>query len=243
MNSDGWVNRPPSATEMPSGLKPEEAVQYSLAGDDRAYGPTAAGDLYWGPGDGLENEGWIRSYRKVAMAPVRPHGVGDVAGTTPGSAARFNAGKPDLSLIPASILSDLADHARTLAPTPAEIYWPVVLSRLGAFQMRDGGREALLDALRVMDNDGLLWADCARVFDYGREKYSAWNWARGQAWSIPIGSALRHIVFGTLRGEALDPESGLSHRGHVACNIVMLLWFLDHYPEGDDRYNPPSRRA
>ena len=66
----------------------------------------------------------------------------------------------------------------------------------------------------------------------------SWNWAKGQAWSVPLASALRHIVFGILAGETHDPESGETHRGHVACNIVMLLTYLTSYPEGDDRpYN------
>lgn len=231
MSVVSWVSRSAEDGESaPLQLLKDDEVEFRLAGDPTVRRETA-GNLYWAP------EGGIVAWRKVATVPV---GVGDVNGTALGSAARFNGSKPDLSLIPASIVGGYADHARTLAAPPTEIYWPVVLAWVGAFQMRDDGRHALRNALHAMDNDGLLWADCARVFDYGRRKYSAWNWARGQAWSIPIASALRHIVFGTLKGEEIDPESGLPHRGHIACNIVMLLWFIDHYPAGDDRFTPPA---
>ena len=76
--------------------------------------------------------------------------------------------------------------------------------------------------------------DCARVFDYGRKKYAEWNWAKGQAWSAPLGCLLRHLA-AWQRGEDNDPESGLPHLGHAMCNLVMLSTFAQTYPEGDDR--------
>jgi hypothetical protein len=41
-----------------------------------------------------------------------------------------------------------------------------------------------------------------------------------------------------LSGEETDQESGRSHWGHVACNVIMLVHFEQFYPEGDDR--PPA---
>ena len=76
--------------------------------------------------------------------------------------------------------------------------------------------------------------DEARVWDYGRQKYTSWNWAKGMAWSVPLGCALRHLA-AWQRGEDLDPESGLPHLAHVACNIRMLSLFAKTFPEGDDR--------
>lgn len=81
---------------------------------------------------------------------------------------------------------------------------------------------------------GDWWTDCALVFDYGRKKYAEWNWAKGMAWSIPLACAVRHLL-AILRGEENDPESGLPHRGHVACNLVMLAQYEATYHEGDDR--------
>lgn len=233
--SDGWIKRPKGTKGLPAGLNRHDLIEVRLEGDDGVCSdPDRAENWDW-----LDGPGQIALYRVLAPA-AKPAGVGDVNGTTLGSAARFNASKPDLSLIPAGIMADYADQVRDLPHPNSEIYWPMVLRHLGDFQMRDADAFSLRNALRVMDNDDRLWADCARVFDYGREKYSAWNWARGQAWSIPLASALRHIVFGTAEGEMLDPESGLPHRGHIACNIVMLLWFIEHYPQGDDRFNPPA---
>jgi hypothetical protein len=76
--------------------------------------------------------------------------------------------------------------------------------------------------------------DCARVFDYGRRKYAAWNWAKGMGWSDPYGCLLRHMA-AWFNGENNDPESGLPHLGHAMCNLVMLATFARTYHEGDDR--------
>lgn len=108
-------------------------------------------------------------------------GVGDVNSTEKGSAARFNAGKPDYSLIPISTL-----------------------------------------------------ADEARVWEYGAKKYSRNNWKKGQKWSVPMASLLRHLA-AWQDGEDIDSESGLPHLAHIACNVRMLTLFSQTYPEGDDR--------
>lgn len=76
--------------------------------------------------------------------------------------------------------------------------------------------------------------DCARVFDYGRQKYAAWNWAKGMDWSVPYGCLLRHMA-AWFDGEENDPESGLPHLGHAMCNLVMLATFARTFAEGDDR--------
>ena len=81
---------------------------------------------------------------------------------------------------------------------------------------------------------GIALEDCARVFDYGRKKYAAWNWAKGMQWMVPFGCLLRHL-YAWARGEDNDPESGLPHLGHAMCNLVMLTTFARTYPEGDDR--------
>lgn len=38
-----------------------------------------------------------------------------------------------------------------------------------------------------------------------------------------------------MRGEYIDQDSKLPHRGHIMCNIVMLQTYADIYPEGDNR--------
>lgn len=90
---------------------------------------------------------------------------------------------------------------------------------------------------------------CARVLDYGAKKYTIYvdkggneikgsevtlmsetlkvkhsgrdNWKNGLKKSEVLDSMLRHIT--ALRnGEELDPESGLSHIGHIQCNAMFL---------------------
>jgi hypothetical protein len=76
--------------------------------------------------------------------------------------------------------------------------------------------------------------ECAAVFDYGSRKYASWNWVKGMKWSIPIDCALRHARALWVGNEENDPESGLPHRGHIMCNIVMLLHYRQYFPEGND---------
>jgi len=79
-----------------------------------------------------------------------------------------------------------------------------------------------------------LLRSTADVFEYGAAKYSAWNWAKGMAWSVPYACAMRHLT-AWYAGEELDEESGQTHLAHAMCNLLMLEHYRTHYPEGDDR--------
>lgn len=153
--------------------------------------------------------------------------VGNINSDAKGSGARFNDGKVPLELLPLELVADyflaMGAESKTLAMN--------CLKALGRFQA-GGGVDDLRQALRwIVGSD---FEPCARVFDYGRRKYAEWNWAKGMAWSIPIACAARHLI-AIQNGEVDDPESGLPHRGHAACNIVMLLTYVHTFPEGDDR--------
>ncbi|MDE2102744.1 MAG: hypothetical protein KGL39_36200 [Patescibacteria group bacterium] len=76
--------------------------------------------------------------------------------------------------------------------------------------------------------------DEARVWMYGEKKYARWNWMKGMDWSIPFACLMRHMA-AWQRGEELDPESGLPHLAHAMCNLRMLTFYAEHYPEGDNR--------
>lgn len=108
-------------------------------------------------------------------------GIGDINSPDAGTAARYNGGKPDLSLIPLCTLEDEA-----------------------------------------------------RVWMYGKEKYAAWNWAKGMVWSAPLASMLRHIS-AWQSGQDADPESGLPHLAHAMCNLRMLTLYARTFQAGDDR--------
>lgn len=93
---------------------------------------------------------------------------------------------------------------------------------------RFNGGKARLDLVPLQGLE-----DAARVFEYGAQKYAPWNWAKGMAWSVPIGCMMRHLM-AIQRGEEIDPESGLPHIGHLMCNALMLATFRHTYPEGND---------
>jgi len=155
---------------------------------------------------------------------MRATDVGDINSNDVGSGARFNAGKPDIGLLPLSILAGVYQEAGAGHKAINALY------SLGNFQA--GGDRA--DLTQVLVDIQFRWEDCARVFEYGKRKYAAWNWAKGMAWSVLIACAGRHLM-AMFHGEYLDSESGEPHEGHVACNIFMLLLYLNTYPQGDDR--------
>lgn len=65
-------------------------------------------------------------------------------------------------------------------------------------------------------------AELVKVLTYGANKYAERNWERGQKWSVPFASCMRHLL-AWHAGEDVDPESGLSHLAHAACNVAFLL--------------------
>lgn len=157
--------------------------------------------------------------------------VGDINSDTRGSGARYNTGKPQLELLPLRLM---ARFYEMLGAESIERKRALnALFRLATFQERGDPRSLMLAMCDL--GPGVLH-DTARVFEYGRKKYAAWNWAKGMAWSVPLACAARHLE-AILLGEALDLESGLPHRGHAGCNIVMLETYSHEntYPEGDDR--------
>lgn len=166
------------------------------------------------------------------LAEVGIGGIGDVHSTARGSGARFNAGKPPMELVPACLISEFFAG---VACTEVQDEARSALYYLGLWQQRCAENDYLRLALSALSADG--WYECAQVFDYGKRKYAEWNWVKGMPWSVPFACAVRHLM-AILRGETNDPESGLPHRGHVFCNLVMLMTFENTYPEGDDR--PPA---
>jgi hypothetical protein len=76
--------------------------------------------------------------------------------------------------------------------------------------------------------------DECRVWEYGKRKYAAWNWAKGMPWSVAFACMMRHMS-AWQRGEENDQESGLPHIAHAMCNLRMLTLYAKTYTEGDDR--------
>lgn len=168
--------------------------------------------------------------------------IGNVNSSERGSGARFNDGKVAMEFIPAHVLADFyvgADYGAALAPRAVEILYAI-----SDFEERSGDDDvalnwALGNALPdTLDVGVERWRQVASVFAYGATKYAAWNWAKGMPWSVPLACIKRHAVqiIEAENDESLyDSESGISHIGHIAANIVMLQHYLQHFQEGDDR--------
>ena len=64
-----------------------------------------------------------------------------------------------------------------------------------------------------------------KVLTFGADKYEPNNWQKVEdAEDRYYAAALRHLI-AWRKGEKTDPESGLSHLDHVACNIMFLQHF------------------
>lgn len=74
-----------------------------------------------------------------------------------------------------------------------------------------------------------------RVLAYGGKKYVPGNWLKGQPWSVPYDSMMRHMK-DWQRGIELDEESQLPHLDHALTNLIFLSAYRDVFPEGDNRW-------
>ena len=74
----------------------------------------------------------------------------------------------------------------------------------------------------------------AEVLGYGETKYGKYNWAKGNDFSVPFDSAMRHMLK-FWDGEDLDDESGFHHLKHALTNLAILLEYYEKHPDMDDR--------
>ena len=167
--------------------------------------------------------------------------IGDIDSRERGSGARANENKLAVEQIPVRCWRKIFAHQVRRMPDPNAVYLSQLLNLVDALAEF---QEGTASGSRLLCDVPMQWThDAIEVFVYGMGKYKRYNWLKGQAWSVPLASALRHAksVFG---GEVVDPESGLAHTGHFVCNLIMLATFYDTYPEGNDFPNPEwMRRA
>lgn len=84
--------------------------------------------------------------------------------------------------------------------------------------------------------DPATLGEVARVAGMGAAKYERYNYLKGYPWSLSFDALCRHLL-AFWGGEDTDPESGLSHMGHVAWHALALIAFTSRHPDFDDR--PP----
>lgn len=81
----------------------------------------------------------------------------------------------------------------------------------------------------LLPMDALL--EVAKVLAMGAKKYGDRNWEKGIDTQRLRAAGLRHDAASEM-GEDLDPESGLTHRAHKACDALMeLSLYLRAQPE------------
>lgn len=78
-----------------------------------------------------------------------------------------------------------------------------------------------------------------RVLMFGAEKYDDHNWKKGLNWTEILESMQRHMN-AFIDGEDDDPESKLSHVGHILCNAMFLSYMFLFRKDLDDRFKDPN---
>jgi len=86
--------------------------------------------------------------------------------------------------------------------------------------MKADGNKAMMELfpMTVMES-------VSKVLTFGAQKYEPNNWKKVNPERYK-GALLRHLA-AIERGETIDPDSGLPHIDHVACNAVFLS-FLEY---------------
>lgn len=73
-----------------------------------------------------------------------------------------------------------------------------------------------------------------KVLEFGATKYSDHNWKKGLKYTEICESLQRHLN-AFVEGENDDPESKLSHIGHILCNAMFLSYMYLFKKDMDDR--------
>ena len=73
------------------------------------------------------------------------------------------------------------------------------------------------------------------VLSFGAEKYDSHNWKKGLKYTEICESLQRHMN-SFIDGEDNDPESKLTHVGHILCNAMFLSYMFLFRKDMDDRY-------
>lgn len=72
------------------------------------------------------------------------------------------------------------------------------------------------------------------VLEFGALKYSPDNWKKGLDKKEILESMMRHLA-ALMDGQSKDPETNLSHMGHIMCNAMFYSYF--EIKDGDSNIN------
>ncbi|MDK7375491.1 MULTISPECIES: dATP/dGTP diphosphohydrolase domain-containing protein [Weeksella] len=92
----------------------------------------------------------------------------------------------------------------------------------------------------LVDFDAL--EDMVKVLEFGAKKYADNNWKKGLFTTEICESLIRHLT-AYMRGEDIDPESGLPHTGHILCNAMFLSYMQRFKPDFDTRHRDNNKRC
>lgn len=84
--------------------------------------------------------------------------------------------------------------------------------------------------------------DMVKVLEFGAEKYAPDNWMKGLPVTEIAESLMRHL-FAFLNGEDNDPESKLSHIGHMQCNLMFMAYIMREKKEFDTRRKKNDKKT
>ncbi len=73
-----------------------------------------------------------------------------------------------------------------------------------------------------------------KVLEFGAKKYAPNNWKKGLKYTDIYDSMQRHLN-SFMSGEDNDPESKISHVGHILCNALFLSYMVIYRKDLDDR--------
>ncbi len=90
----------------------------------------------------------------------------------------------------------------------------------------------------LVDFDAL--EDMVKVLEFGAKKYADNNWKKGLKTTEIFESMMRHLT-AYMRGEDIDPESGLPHTGHILCNAMFLSYMQRFRPDFDTRHKDKNK--
>lgn len=80
----------------------------------------------------------------------------------------------------------------------------------------------------------------AMVMQYGESKYGRYNYKEGFTYSRLLGACSRHLsAFNS--GTDNDSETGISHLGHAASCLLMLIDTIELGTAIDNRYKKENR--